>query len=274
MNGGSYNGNGNDLPTSPTPASWRITSTACPNTYHVNIYALSMQNEPDANVTSTRRASGPASNFMISRPTFIMRWQRKGWVQQKSLSPESQNWASRTSLFTPTLTDSNAADVVSIVADHNYVQNNLVGDTTTPLPLSTPGKALWETEVSQLGGTYDGSVTNGIYWAGRIHAFLTAAQANAWHYWWLIDLNNGNEGLTDTMGFPPNVCMPSANSAASCAPAISASTPTTEATHKSALTKIPNRRISPSSPSIPILRTSRRFSASRIFPAQLPSRPG
>ena len=38
-----------------------------------------------------------------------------------------------------------------------------------------------------------------MYWAWRIHLFLTAAQANAWHYWWLISSsgNTDNEGLTD-----------------------------------------------------------------------------
>ncbi len=31
---------------------------------------------------------------------------------------------------------------------------------------------------------------------------MTAAQANAWHFWWLIADNNDNEGLTDTNGVP------------------------------------------------------------------------
>ena len=31
---------------------------------------------------------------------------------------------------------------------------------------------------------------------------MTVAQANAWHYWWLVSANNDNEGLTDTSGNP------------------------------------------------------------------------
>ena len=31
---------------------------------------------------------------------------------------------------------------------------------------------------------------------------MTDAQANAWHYWWLIDANHDNEGLTDVNGYP------------------------------------------------------------------------
>jgi hypothetical protein len=60
---------------------------------------------------------------------------------------------------------------------------------------------MWETEVST-GDAYDGSITNAMYWAGRIHLFMTASQANAWHYWWLISINSDNEGLTDTSGNP------------------------------------------------------------------------
>jgi hypothetical protein len=63
------------------------------------------------------------------------------------------------------------------------------------------GKALWETEVSSFD-TFNGSITNAMYWATRIHLFLTVAQANAWHFWWLISANPDNEGLTDTSGNP------------------------------------------------------------------------
>jgi hypothetical protein len=31
---------------------------------------------------------------------------------------------------------------------------------------------------------------------------MTVANANAWHYWWLISNNPDNEGLTDTNGIP------------------------------------------------------------------------
>ena len=43
-----------------------------------------------------------------------------------------------------------------------------------------------------------------MYWAWRIHLFMTAAQANAWHYWWLVPLsrNTNNTALTDRYGNP------------------------------------------------------------------------
>ena len=40
-------------------------------------------------------------------------------------------------------------------------------------------KSLWETEVSTIGDAYDGSITNGLYWANQIHSFLTYAEVNA-----------------------------------------------------------------------------------------------
>ena len=60
---------------------------------------------------------------------------------------------------------------------------------------------MWETETASFD-TFDGSISNAVAWARRIHAFMTVAQANAWHYWWLISLNPDNEGLTDTNWVP------------------------------------------------------------------------
>src|SRR5262249_25140220 len=56
------------------------------------------------------------------------------------------------------------------------------------------GKAVWETEVSTFDA-FNGNITNGMYWANRIHGFMTVAQANAWHYWWLSGSND--EGLAN-----------------------------------------------------------------------------
>jgi glucuronoarabinoxylan endo-1,4-beta-xylanase len=67
--------------------------------------------------------------------------------------------------------------------------------------VNTGGKPLWETEVSTFD-SYDGSMANGLYWAGQIHSFLTYAQVNAWHFWWLIPTGADNEGLTDQSGKP------------------------------------------------------------------------
>ena len=202
VNGGSYNGSGDNSTNLSYASQLANYVYAMSNTYQVGIYALSMQNEPDADVTSYEACQWTGPQFHDFATNLYNALVSKGFSSTKIILPESENWSSDTALYTPTLNDSNAAADVSIIANHNYVANNQVGDTTVPMQLSTSGKALWETEVSQIGGGYDGSITNAIYWAGRIHLFLTAAQANAWHYWWLIALNNDNEGLTDTNGVP------------------------------------------------------------------------
>jgi len=89
---------------------------------------------------------------------------------------------------------------VGILGYHNYFTNNAVGDSNTPVVVNSYGKALWETEVALLSGS-DSSISNGLYWGKRIHLFMTVAQANAWHYWWLIAGNGvGNQGLLDGSG--------------------------------------------------------------------------
>ena len=92
---------------------------------------------------------------------------------------------------------------VGILAHHNYDGIDFDhGATSVPDAHKTYGKPLWETEVST-GDTFDGSISNAIYWAGRIHLFMTVAQANAWHYWWLIPWGGtDNQGLTDASGNP------------------------------------------------------------------------
>lgn len=205
INGGTYNGNGNNVTNlnyASQLANYVYSMEHSPN--NVNICAISMQNEPDANVTSYEACQWRGQQIHDFVTNLYNALVAKGVGSTKIIVPESQNWASNPGLFTPTLNDPNSAAMVSIIANHNYVPNNQVGDLTAPAQLSTSGKASWETEVSQIGGVFDGSITNGIYWAWRIHLYLTVAQANAWHYWWLIPLpsNTDNEGLTDTSGNP------------------------------------------------------------------------
>jgi hypothetical protein len=110
--------------------------------------------------------------------------------------PESQNWTDPNNLENGAMNDPNTAAVVGIIANHDYVNNNVAGDQTTPAvnPYAAT-KPVWETEVSTINDTPNGSITNAMYWAVRLHLFLTVAQVNAWHYWWLITGSADNEGL-------------------------------------------------------------------------------
>ena len=52
---------------------------------------------------------------------------------------------------------------------------------------------------------------------------MTVAQANAWHYWLLIDQGADNQGLTDGSGNPAKRMFALGNFSRSCAPVITAS---------------------------------------------------
>lgn len=163
----------------------------------VSIYAISIQNEPDANVSyvSCHWTPQQIHDFTTNLYTALV---ASNVASTKIILPESQNWSDPQGLGSTALNDPNAAADVGIIANHNYVGDNLTGDTNPPAVVPGYGKALWETEVATLGGTFDSGITNAMYWANRIHLFLTGPEVNAWHYWWLITGNSDNEGLEGT----------------------------------------------------------------------------
>jgi len=109
----------------------------------------------------------------------------------KILLPEKSGW--NFGLASVTMNDPVTAGEVGILAGHDY---------GAPAgPVNNYGKPQWETECSLLGGS-DSSIGNGVYWAKRIHTFMTSVEANAWHYWWLISGGTGNEGLCDSTWVP------------------------------------------------------------------------
>lgn len=198
INGGSYLGSGNDI-TNINYASQLANYVASMKSMGITLYALSVQNEPNANVTNYEACQWSGAQFHDFVTNLYAALAAKGFGSTKIIIPESEDWSAATSLYTPTLNDAAAAADVSIIANHDYVADNGVGDQSTPAALSTSGKALWETEVALLSGS-DPSIANGVYYATRIYLYLTKAQANAYHYWWLV--SSGNEGLLDTSAGP------------------------------------------------------------------------
>src|SRR6185437_10930082 len=161
--------------------------------------ALSIQNEPDANVTSYEACQWTGAQFHDFTTNLYNALVAAGVGSTKIILPESQNWTDPHNLAAPAMTDPAVAAHVSVIANHNYVGNNAVGDQSVPAAIPAYGKALWETEVALLSGS-DSSITNGVYFAKRIHLYLTQAQANAYHFWWLV--STGNQGLLDTSAGP------------------------------------------------------------------------
>jgi glucuronoarabinoxylan endo-1,4-beta-xylanase len=166
----------------------------------INLYALSVQNEPDITNNTYATCWWTAQQISNFVPYLHDALVASNVASTRIMIAESFQWQNHVSLYTTAMNDPNIADMVGIIANHNYDGIPPDPPTGTPAAIANYGKALWETEVAVLdpSGSTDSSMQNGIYWAGRIHAFLTVAQVNAWHYWWLIYGNSTpNEGLTD-----------------------------------------------------------------------------
>ena len=160
--------------------------------YGINLYAVSIQNEPDME-TTYESCLWTAQQFHDFVPCLAAALTNAGVTSTRIMFPEDANWNYDYGLATTTMDDPSTAAQVGILAGHAYG--------ASASPLNTYGKPLWETEVSTFDA-FDGSVSNGLYWANQIHSFLTYAQVNAWHFWWLIPYATDNESLVDTNGIP------------------------------------------------------------------------
>jgi glucuronoarabinoxylan endo-1,4-beta-xylanase len=160
-----------------------------------NFYALSIQNEPDATVTYVS-CYWNAQQLHDFVPYLYNALVASNVGSTRIMLPESQNWPDYSNLVATAMSDT-TSNMVGIVADHNY--DGATGPAN--LTKNSYGKPLWETEVSTFDPN-DGSISNGLYWAKRIYLFMTQAQVNAYHFWWLINLNADNEGLTDNNYVP------------------------------------------------------------------------
>ena len=204
VDGGSYLGSGAN-PTNLAYASQLANYVVwIKNTYNVNIYALSIQNEPDTITTGYESCGWNGAQIHDFATNLYNAFVAAGVSSTKIVLPESIHWSSNPGLSTPSSGDAKVWQDVGILANHNYDGSDFnTGATSTPAAVNSNGKALWETEVST-GSAFDGSITNGVYWATRVHLFMTAAQANAYHYWWLMIANGAsdNEALCNLTGSP------------------------------------------------------------------------
>jgi glucuronoarabinoxylan endo-1,4-beta-xylanase len=162
------------------------------NTYGVNLYAVSVQNEPDQ-ATTYESCLWTGQQIHDYIPYLYNALSNLGVGSTKILMPEFSSW--NFAIASNTLADPVTSNMVSVLAGHDYDY--------TVSAVNSGNKRLWETEVSTFDN-FDGSIGNGLYWAEQIHNFLTVAQVNAWHFWWLIPIDglNHNEGLTDINGVP------------------------------------------------------------------------
>jgi glucuronoarabinoxylan endo-1,4-beta-xylanase len=175
--------------------------TSLSTLYSIDLYAISVQNEPNYCPTTYAGAIWSDVNFddFIKNnlgPTLAA----NGQSGVRVMMPESANWSGLTSEADACMNDSTCAQYVGINAWHDY--DDAVSITN---PYSSTGKGLWETEVSGFpgtgpslcGGCWDPSMADALLWAGIIDNRMAVSNANAWNYWLLINHNNSsdNEGL-------------------------------------------------------------------------------
>jgi len=203
LDGGNYLGSGANATNLAYASQLANYVASMKNTYGINLYAVSVQNEPDVNhpdpggYETCLWTSQQIHDFTTNLYNALV---ARNVASTLIMLPESAHWDDPHGLGTVTTNDPVALADVGILGYHNYFTNNAVGDSNTPVVVNSYGKALWETEVSLLSGS-DSTISNGLYYGKRIHLFMTVAQANAWHYWWLISGNGvGNQGLMDGSG--------------------------------------------------------------------------
>ena len=153
------------------------------------LYAISLQNEPDANVTY---------ESCVWTAAQIDTWVAAygGSLGTKLIIPESQNFL--IALSDTTLNDSNAVSNVGIIAEHLYIGAYPSVKNVTPVYYANAfahGKEVWETEhfISTNG------ITSAMYLAREISDSMAIGNYSAYLYWWVNDaaVDAYSDGLID-----------------------------------------------------------------------------
>ncbi len=151
-------------------------------TYGINLEALSLQNEPNAS-TDYESCVWTGKQLHDFMPYVADALATRGVESTKIMLPESMHW--EFSLAVPTMDDPATAQHAGILGGHNYGSRAApITHFGTPCPLP-----LWETEHYL---DTDDPATNGLGLAEEIHEFMTVAEANAYHYWWLKGSGSGS----------------------------------------------------------------------------------
>jgi glucuronoarabinoxylan endo-1,4-beta-xylanase len=151
--------------------------------YDHDFYTISVQNEPDANVTWNSCDWSGSQLHTFMRDYLIPEWKAVGH-SAKIMLTEQLRWTESYGL--PTLNDTLTEPYLGIFAAHGY-------GASVPAILPTAmqkNKPIWQTEENgDIGGgapQNDPSINDGLFWAERIHKWLTVAQLNAWVWHWVV----------------------------------------------------------------------------------------
>jgi glucuronoarabinoxylan endo-1,4-beta-xylanase len=152
----------------------------------VNLYAISVQNEPDflPGTYDSCSYSGAQMDAFIA--------QEGGTITTKLMMPESDSFNLPES--DPTLNDPNAVGLVSIVGGHTYGVAPFYYTNA-----KNKGKDVWMTETTynNANGAAQPSISDAVAAAVLYHQSMAVAQYNAYVYWWTPLMLNGNSPNLD-----------------------------------------------------------------------------
>lgn len=146
------------------------------DTHGIELYALSPANEPllAPGYDSCLWTGEELRDFVRD---YLAPALKTAGLAPKLMLAEDETWDDF--LVVSALADPETEALIDIIAAHQYK-----GDIRV-LPVAEKfEKALWQTEVAELNNL-DDSITDALRWARNIHDFLTIAEVNAWHYWWI-----------------------------------------------------------------------------------------
>ena len=201
-----------------SPPAWMKDNNSCTNGGHVlpaqyaNLAALkiqwlnnakaqlgfeaqveSVQNEPNQRTTydSCEWTTSEMSTFVANhlQPALAT-----SGLSARLMAPEVSFYSNFDNAWGfPLLNDPGTRAAVSIVATHGYGRTD---NFSTPCNSCTQyNKPIWQTEDSNLDGRYNGSIDDGLTWSTEIYKALNGGRFSAWFYWWVMTLNNDNQGL-------------------------------------------------------------------------------
>ena len=165
----------------------------------VDLYAVSVQNEPDyaTSYASMLYTNQEMANFVrVLGPKLAALS-----AHPKLMAGEFSSWDNLWGMVNAIEQDSTALSYTNIYATHQY--NGTVACHGPGASACDTKRPTWETEVSGFDG-FNPSIANGIGVAMWIHNALVTGNVTAWHYWWLMLQPDGtdNEALTDASGHP------------------------------------------------------------------------
>jgi glucuronoarabinoxylan endo-1,4-beta-xylanase len=174
-------------------------------TKNVNLYAISVQNEPDWNPCVVNGVDGGPTGSGCYESELWTGAQMDTWVANnakglttKLMMPESYYFAN--TMSDPTLNDPNAEGNVSIVGGHLYGSQPYYYTLAKSL-----NKDTWVTEhtIDLAAGSAATTQTIGdaLNMGIELHNSMVVAEYNAYVYWWMINSSSsGYTGLIDSSG--------------------------------------------------------------------------